>query len=689
MISPSPPASASSRFGTALYVLTIFVSAFLLFQVQPIIAKVILPWFGGSSAVWSTCMLFFQLILLAGYAYAHWLQGLSGRTQAILHTLLLAGSLALLPILPGERWKPTGAGSETGLILLLLAATIGAPYFLLSATSPLLQAWYNRERGAVPYRLFALSNLASMLALLTYPVLIEPYLPTRLQGVSWSVAYGAFAILCAITGWRASQASPSRSLAASAPPPPPPSLHTRLLWLVFAACASTLLLTVTNFLTQDVAAIPFLWVLPLSAYLLTFIICFESPRWYNRAVFLPLAAASLFTFGWFLVKGLALDMKVAIAFSNLALFGCCMFCHGELVRLKPHPRHLTGFYMFVSLGGALGGIFVGLIAPNLFNAYYEFDIGLAVCALLLAWAVAHALRHWPGLPSKVLAVAFMLAVGIYIGKLGLVVKEGLTGYRAVARNFYGQLRVIDEGKPTDEDADRKLLHGRINHGIQMLNPKYRRSPVAYFCADSGIGHAMRSRQPGEHWKMGILGLGAGALAAYGQQGDTVRLYEINPLVLDLARSQFTYLADTPAKVEVSLGDGRLSLEREPSQQFDILVMDAFSGDSVPVHLITKEAFAMYFRHLKPGGFLAVNISNRYLDLEPVMERAATAFGRRALQFSLDPEADDMLCNSSSWVILVDPSRPLPDLLRTGRVLPAHQGFRMWTDDFSNMFSILK
>ena len=271
----------------------------------------------------------------------------------------------------------------------------------------------------------------------------------------------------------------------------------------------------------------------------------------------------------------------------------------------------------------------------------------------------------------------------------MVVKEGVTGYRAVARNFYGQLRVIDEGKPTDEDADRKLLHGRINHGIQMLNPKYRRSPVAYFCPDSGIGHAMRSRLPGEHWKMGILGLGAGALAAYGQAGDTIRLYEINPLVLDLARSQFTYLADTPAKVEVSLGDGRLSLEREPSQQFDILVMDAFSGDSVPVHLITKEAFAMYFRHLKPGGLLAVNISNRYLDLEPVMERAATAFGRRALQFSLDPEADDMLCNSSSWVILIDPSRPLPDLLKTGRILPAHNGFRMWTDDFSNMFSILK
>jgi hypothetical protein len=300
-----------------------------------------------------------------------------------------------------------------------------------------------------------------------------------------------------------------------------------------------------------------------------------------------------------------------------------------------------------------------------------------------------ALRGRDGIVPKAITVIFTLAVGVYIGKLGLVVKQGVTGYRAVARNFYGQLRVIDEGKPNAADAYRKLLHGRVNHGIQMLNPKYRRTPVAYFCTDSGIGKAMRSREAGQRWDMGILGLGAGALAAYGQAGDTIHLYEINPLVLDLARSQFTYLADTPAKVDVSLGDGRLSLEREPNEKFDLLVMDAFSGDSVPVHLITREAFAMYFEHLKPGGMVAVNISNRYLDLEPVMERAGTAFGKKTLDFDLDPEADDLLCNVSSWVLFVDPQRPLPDVLRFGRVLPPHPGFKIWTDDFSNMFSILK
>lgn len=680
-----------SPVSTALYAFTIFVSAFLLFQVQPIIAKVILPWFGGSSAVWSTCMFFFQLILLAGYGYAHWLQKLTGRTQAMLHAALLALSLALLPILPTDRWKPTGAGNESISILLLLAATIGAPYFLLSSTSPLLQAWYNRERGTVPYRLFALSNLASMLALLTYPVLIEPNFPTRVQGVTWSVAYAVFAVLCAVTGWRASKASRVAAAAAVETEPMTAGLSwkTQLLWLAFAACASTLLLTVTNFLTQDIAAIPFLWVLPLSAYLLTFIICFESPRWYKRAVFMPLAAIGLCAFAWFMFRGLALDMKTAIAGSSLALFSCCMFCHGELVRLKPDPRHLTSFYMFISLGGAIGGIFVGLIAPNLFNAYYEFDIGLALCGVLLAWTVLQTVQVLPRFWPKAATAAVVIGTCAFLIQLGVLVRNGLTGYRAVARNFYGQLRVADADTDDAEAISRKLVHGRVNHGIQMLNPKYRRSPVAYFCAQSGIGRAMQSRPAGTAWDMGIIGLGAGALAAYGQAGDTIQIYEINPLVLELARSQFTYLTDTPAKINVALGDGRLALNRDTNRKFDLLVMDAFSGDAVPVHLITKEAFAMYFSHMKPGGILAVNISNRYLNLEPVMERAASFFGKKALVVDLVPEEDDLLCLATSWTLIIDKSGPVPESLRSARMLLPQPGFPIWTDDFSNMFQILQ
>jgi hypothetical protein len=365
-----------------------------------------------------------------------------------------------------------------------------------------------------------------------------------------------------------------------------------------------------------------------------------------------------------------------------------MVCHGELVRLKPDPSRLTGFYVMVSVGGAVGGLFVGLAAPHIFNAYYEFPIGLAALA-----ALAVLLLFRDGI-KPVYRVLLVVGLVGYVASITYVTRYTVTGYRAVARNFYGELRIEDEGDPkTDADADRKLLHGRINHGIQMTDPKLRRTPVAYFCEASGIGHAMRARTAGVPWLVGILGLGAGALAPYGQAGDTFRIYEINPLVVDFARTYFTYLSDTPAKTEVALGDGRLVLEREPTgasdPKFDLLVMDAFSGDSVPVHLITREAFASYFRHIKPGGMLAVNISNRYLDLEPVMSSAASYFHKKALIFDLDPEEDDMLCNASGWALLVDPNAVLPESLKSGHEVHPRPGFRMWTDDFSNMFSILK
>jgi len=679
--------SPRARWDAYLYALTVFVSAFLLFQVQPVIAKMILPWFGGTSAVWSTCMLFFQLVLLLGYLYAHWLHEQPGTRQAVVHTILLALSLLVLPVLPNPSWKPTADSNPTFLILGLLAVTIGLPYMILSTTSPLLQSWYARRAGTVPYRLFALSNLASMLALITYPFLIEPNLSVRAQSYVWSGTYLLFAILCTVTAWMAARAHSTSVRIAKQGEPPTAGLQ--LLWVGLAGVASTLLLAVTTFLTQDVAAIPFLWVLPLAIYLLTFILCFESTRYYSRKVFFPLLGAALGCFAYFLwPSSMRLHMGPTISLIALSLFVCCMVCHGELVRLKPHPSRLTGFYVMVSVGGAVGGLFVGLAAPHIFNAYFEFPVGLGALAAL---AVLILFRDGPRPVFKGLLIAGLLG---YIATITIITRNTVTGYRAIARNFYGELRVEDEGDPaTDFDADRKLLHGRINHGIQMLDPKLRHTPVAYFCEASGIGHAMKSRPAGARWRVGILGLGAGALAPYGKAGDTFRIYEINPLVVDFARQYFTYLGDTPAKVEVALGDGRLVLEREPAdtadQKFDLLVMDAFSGDSVPVHLITLEAFASYFRHIKPGGILAVNISNRYLDLEPVMERAATYFHKRPLVFDLTPDDDDALCNASGWALLLDPSLPVPDSLKDGRLLQPRPGFRMWTDDFSNMFSILK
>jgi SAM-dependent methyltransferase len=680
-----------------LYAWVIFLGAFLLFQIQPLIAKIILPSFGGSSVVWSTCMLFFQVVLLLGYAYAHWLnERLRATKQAMVHSALLLASIAVLPIGPDAVRSVSGVANPSWQILKLLATSIGIPYFLLSSTSPLLQAWYARSRGKAPYRLYALSNLASMGALLTYPAVIEPNLTTRRQGLIWSIAYVAFAALCAATAWNS-----ARGLAKSAENEPteatPPSASPRwsllLLWIALAACGSILLLSVTTFLTQDVAAIPFLWVLPLSVYLLTFIICFDSPRAYVRLVFYPLLAVALGLLAYLLKHPngvFKIGWTVVLAVS--ALFFCCMVCHGELVRLKPHPRYLTLFYTMLSAGGATGGIFVALVAPNVFSSYEEFPIGLGLCAILAAGLLLASHREWfHRLWGRALSGGVLALVAAYLVFLGIIVHESLAGYRLARRNFYGQLRVEDAMGDQDNFIHRKLLHGVINHGEQILDAKYRREPISYFCRGTGISRAMLAGKPGVARRIGILGLGCGTLAAYGRAGDTIRIYEINPLVLEIARSEFTYLGDTPAHVETVLGDGRLSLEREQSQQFDVLVMDAFSGDSVPVHLITREAFQTYLRHLKPGGILAVNISNKHLDLRPVMERGASACGRIALFYSYEAYDEDTFCKSADWVLVTDPNvrETQPALYAAGQKLKPYTGFRAWTDDFSNMFRILK
>jgi hypothetical protein len=728
-----------------LYSLTIFLSAFLLFEVQPIIAKMILPWFGGSSAVWSTCMLFFQVVLLLGYLYAHGLNQLAPRRQAIVHIGALVVSLISLPIIPTEAWKHAGLAHPSLTILTLLGLTVGLPYFILSSTSPLLQAWYARTHtGGIPYRLFALSNFASMLALLTYPFVVEPNLSSKTQAWIWSGGLVCFVAICAVTAWKTSQAGTiAVSEEADEEPVSRPGFVTRILWLGLAASASILLLAVTNHLTQDVAAIPFLWIIPLAVYLLTFIICFESPRLYWRPVFVPLFVTSLAFMAYRLWPGHAkLDMRWTIRLLAFALFSCCMVCHGELVRLKPHPRFLTSFYVTVSLGGAVGGLFVGMIAPNLFHAYYEFPIGLLACAVIVASVFGMALWRSEvrrmlaaigllALAQVALAARFLLpteqpwyvtavvmagcaatAAGVWfpakslklIATAGLVLVLGLYGYwlqgimaqmtaayEVAVRNFYGQLRVFNDGDPrTDEFAARRLVHGTINHGEQYLNEKYRRQPVTYFCPQSGIGRGMQA-QEGAPRRIGVLGLGCGTLAAYAHSGDTIRIYEINPQMLQIATGNFTYTTDTPAEVEYALGDGRLVLESEPDQHFDMLVMDAFSGDSVPVHLITREAFATYFRHLKPDGILAVNISNTYLNLEPVMERAANAFGKIAFVYDFTPNEDDDFCFSCSWTLIMDQSTVdrHSALKANAKILKPERPFRIWTDEFSNMFSILK
>ena len=730
------------------YAGTIFLSAFLLFAVQPMIGKMILPWFGGSAAVWNTCLLFFQAALLAGYLYAHLsTRYLKPKQRAILHAALIVVSLALLPVVPASHWKPLHPGDPSGRILLLLTVTIGLPYTLLAATSPLLQAWYvSLKPRAIPYRLFALSNFGSFLALFSFPVLAEPLLTTHTQAYSWSAMYVVFVLLCSLAAWMAFRAGkePVGPELASAEPSAAPPWQIYLLWIILPGCASALLLAITNHLTQNVAPIPLLWVIPLGIYLLSFILCFERERLYSRAVFLPLLAAGLgiSAFAIYYDQGNP-DIRWAIPAFVATLFVCCMVCHGELVRLKPDPRHLTSFYLMISLGGALGGLFVAVGAPHWFDSYFELDLLLVVAGLLASlvlWIAPGELqppahRHI----ARIAVLMLWLGVAGYLGyqarhekwDLSLLISGALTGaavwiapfwsstiqlritrtalpvftlalaayltyakldddrrYVVAVRNYYGVLRVIDVKESPGMLGTRTLVHGNIEHGVQLTRQSLRRTPTSYYGPDSGVGRAIHYFEQHSPVRVGVVGLGAGVTAAYCRAGDFFRFYDINPLVLNLATTWFTFFNDCPGDHEVLLGDARLTMEQQPSQQYDVLAIDAFTGDAIPVHLLTREAVALYLRHLKPGGILAVHVSNRYLDLVPVVARHAADFGKVAMQVSDDGDSEDYF-SSSDWILVsADRSVFKDSLFKVAHPAKMQPGLRPWTDDYSNLIQIL-
>ncbi len=867
-----------------LYALTIFLSAFLLFQVQPLISKFILPWFGGTPGVWTTAMLFFQVLLLGGYAYAHVVATkLDRRKQAIVHMVVLALAVVCLPIIPGERWKPSGEGNPAWQILVLLAACVGMPYFVLATTSPLMQAWFSRTHpGRSPYRLYALSNVGSLLALLTFPFVFEPTFTLRWMGIGWSVAFGGAVLLSGYCAVRMARPAPAGSgecgvgdaecgneegsggseirtpKSETRNPEEAPSPARWLMWLLLPACGSTMFLAVTNQMCLDIAVVPFFWVLPLSLYLLSFIICFDNERWYFRPVWWAWLGAGVLALLWLMRKGVDAEVNVKevlgslgplgrwvlekgepaviwgqIAGYSFGLFGCCMVCHGELVRLKPSPRHLTSFYLMVSAGGALGGLFVSLLAPKLFTTYLEFHIGLwATCALaMVAWwmdkrphlrwpvpwydvlrvtafflagalilifapfpwlrlgdrpvpaevlltvwalmgllvanerlfaglrgpqqwawlAVAgyflllcaalclapfgvgnpekptrlswllpwrrpeHAVAIWAVLGVVALAIWWrawlwvlclpgFLAALVYVGvDLGEQAAESLSRAVTTSRNFYGVLKVTkwQEGDPVHEQLI--LSHGRINHGAQLTSKEGRSRPITYFGESSGIGLAILHCMPeGAPRRIGVLGLGTGTIAAYGNAGDVYRFYEINPRVKELSGRKgvdaeapiFTYLTDTEADCRVILGDGRLSLERQESQQFDVLAMDAFSSDAVPVHLLTKEAFDIYKKHIKPSGIIAVNVTNRFVDLRPVVRAQAERLGMKCvlIRSGRDSARDIYWC---SWMLVTNNEEFLlhPSVLAATAEREEEDADEpppiLWTDDYSNLFRILK
>ncbi|MEY2877714.1 MAG: hypothetical protein RLZZ15_94 [Verrucomicrobiota bacterium] len=749
------------------FALTIFTGAFLLFQVQPLIGKYILPWFGGSPGVWTTCLLFFQTLLLGGYAYAHFTSTkLRPRQQAVLHLILLGVALACLPITPAENWKPLDGTEPVWRILQLLTVCVGLPYFVLSSTGPLMQRWFSRTNpGVSPYRLYALSNVGSLLALLSYPLWFEVQFSRREQALWWSGGLAVFAAMCAFCAWQvwksgdAPAADAAAESAASAAPPAPTPWSDRGLWLALPAIASLLLLATTNKLCQEIAVIPFLWIIPLALYLLSFVICFDHARWYQRAVFLPLLVLGLALVWKLEGAGRDAPMKLQIGGYNAVLFLACMVCHGELFRLRPPASRLTGYYLLISAGGALGGLFVAVIAPLAFVDFRELPIGLGLLALAVAalafrhrsrslaitvalsvasltvflpvasvlvehtlkfgeeWIKLHERNAWfigGGIVAFLVAIADFKARALratWHWRMGALVALAAVGFCAyltrqatsedtrsvirASRNFYGTLKVFDYSADDAEEHYYSLMHGATTHGIQFVAPDKALMITSYYGKTSGIGLAFDHALPAGPRKFGVVGLGTGTLAAYGRAGDQVRYYEINPAVESLARDPFSYLKRTPAVAKIAYGDARLTMERElaanDSQQFDLLALDAFSSDSVPAHLLTREAFAIYLRHMKPDGVIAVHISNRYLNLQPVIDAVAEHF-----KFAIATVSDDFESQwyfySSTWVLLAKNPAVLdkPDIQQAKEEPRARPPAPIvWTDDQVSLFKILK
>lgn len=697
---------------TICFAAATFLGAFLLFLVQPLIAKYILPWFGGGAAVWTTCVLFFQATLLAGYLYAHLgVKRLGTGGQAVLHaTILLAAAAAALPaIVPSERWKLAG-GTEnpTGQILMLLLATVGLPCLALAATSPILHAWYSRIRpGAAVYRLYALSNLGSLLALLAYPLIMEPLLTRWTQALLWSAYMVAFAVLCGACAMLAARHVP-RTAPPGEPDPGPsdgtepapplavpvtsplPKWAQVILWLALPACATSLLLATTNAITQDFAPVPFLWVLPLSLYLVTFIIAFDRPAWYSRYVFIPILLVLTGGCVWALWDDGVLPARAGVTVLAAAMFAGCMVLHGELSRLRPPVRRLTTYYLCIAAGGCLGGLLVAIGAPILLRSYAEFQISLWVCCLLAFAVPLIAERRAPNPAYGFLGPILLLLLGLGLWKTPS--GHGREGKElARTRDYYGVLSVWEIDHP--DGKGRVLYHGTTTHGHQFTRKDRRTLPTTYYYPGSGVYRLLGKASPlPKPRRVAVVGLGTGTIAALAQAGDFFRYYEISPNVERIARTYFSYLTDAEARgaeLDVRIGDARLSMEGEEAQQYDAIVLDAFSGDAVPVHLLTLEAFQLYTRHLAPSGVLAVHTSNRYLNLQDVVAAAARTLGwDYTILQSLDGRN---MGYSSTWVMMSpDPARVDHfESLGSRRGKKPRRTIQPWTDERANVLGVLQ
>lgn len=686
------------------FALTVFLGSFLLFQIQPLIGKYILPWFGGTPAVWTTCMLFFQTALLAGYAYAHGASLLQRKKQIYLHLALLTLSLLFFHIAPSEIWKPFPGDEPITRILLLLAATIGIPYLILASTAPLTQHWFSKLfPGKSPYRLYAVSNASSLLALLTYPFLVEPHLPLVRQAQIWG---GLFFVYVLLNGWCAAKLLRTPAGIETVPGRPetgdgeasseqkagPGSF---MMWILLSACGSALLVSVTNQLCQEVAVVPFLWVLPLVLYLATFTIVFSRDKTYDRVLWGLLLAGALIPGVRVLDLGVNVSLPAQIIIYLAVLFTLCMVCHGELAAQKPAPRQLTGFYLAIALGGAIGGASVAIAAPLLLSSFGEYPIAVsAAClAITVSWyrqGLFNRMPHWLWVPVGAGVAAVCLSMGVH-----LLRKDPGEVYHS--RNFYGVLRVLRQ--PDKQGEKMTLMHGRVAHGSQFTTGTLSRLAISYYGDESGAGLALRyhplrqnPNRGDKALKAGVVGLGAGTLAAYGRAGDTFRFYEINPDVIRISDRYFSYRRDSAAAVEIVEGDARIMMEAELQnnnrQKFDVLMIDAFSSDAIPIHLLTRECFEVYRRHLNPDGLLLFHITNRFLDLAPVVATHAAASQLQAVMVTsrADPS---MGIWKADWIVVTGNERFLaqPEVKSRSKGVPASS--LLWTDDFAGLWQVMR
>jgi hypothetical protein len=679
-----------------LYGVTVFLGAFLLFLVEPMAAKQLLPTLGGSSAVWLTCLVFFQTTLLLGYLYAHWLTrgAFDGSRQLLYLALLVIAVILLVAQLARPANSGHGADHPVTTIFVALSVTIGLPFLLLASTSPLLQVLLVRsEGGKVSYRLFALSNTGSLLALIAYPTLVEPNLTLKLQRILWSAGFVLYAVLCSLLARQARSASPPASLieqpntlliAAATQP------AKKWLWFLLPMAAAMQLSAVTGHLTVNIAAIPLLWMLPLAVYLLSFIVAFEFPAVYRRGLVVRLLVVMLASLGYAISKtDVSLSIGVAILFFLAEAFIACLFCHAETYALRSqHASEATLFYLLIAAGGAAGTFFIGILSPLIFSANYDLAISFFVTAVLAVAVTWH--DGWPQrlLWSMCSVLLLFFAIMLHTAYARETILE--------VRNFYGTLRVKQSNPPPLAFPVRMLVNGTIQHGTQIFAPELSRTPTTYYAEDSGIGLALRfccsarGSNLDHPRNIGVIGLGTGTLAAYGKQGDRIRFYEINPLVRPIAENLFTYLRDSQAQITYADGDARTSLANEPAQHFDVLAIDAFSGDAIPIHLLTIEALALYKKHLAPNGILAFHVSNQYIDLAPEIALLAASAGMPAQLVHSSQDAARGAFRST-WVLLTTSPTffAQPEIAVAIQPAPTIDGLKPWTDDYSSLLPILQ